>query len=116
MRYIELNPVRAGMVDHHVDYPWSSYRVNAQGGECAFITPHILYRRLGRSDGERQTAYRQLFRAHLSKADIDIIREATNKAWVLGNDKFRAKIENLSGRRSAPLPRGRPKLNEGGKN
>lgn len=113
MRYIELNPVRAGMVKHPGDYPWSSYPATAQGKEEALITPHSLYRRLGRSDAERQAAYRQLFRAQLGKADIDAIREATNKAWVLGNDRFRAKIEGLSGRRSAPLPRGRPRLEEG---
>ena len=113
MRYIELNPVRAGMVKHPGGYPWSSYPATAQGKEEALITPHSLYRRLGRSDAERQAAYRQLFRAQLGKADIDAIREATNKAWVLGNDRFRAKIEGLSGRRSAPLPRGRPRLEEG---
>ena len=113
MRYIELNPVRASMVDHPGDYPWSSYPANAQGKEQALITPHTLYRRLGRTDSERQVAYRQLFRAQLSKADIEAIREATNKAWVLGNDRFRDKIETLSGRRSAPLPRGRPRQEEG---
>lgn len=109
MRYIELNPVRAGMVEHPADYPWSSYRANAQGIPNGLLTPHSLYRRLGASDGERQAAYRQLFRVQLSKADIKAIRDATNKSWVLGNDRFKARIETLSGRRTAPLPRGRPR-------
>ena len=114
MRYIELNPVRAqGMVKHPADYPWSSYRANAQGEMQEMLTPHALYSRLGRTDRERQSAYRQLFRAHLSKGDIEAIREATNKAWVLGSDRFKAKIESLSGRRTAPLPRGRPRREEG---
>ncbi len=113
MRYIELNPVRAGMVDHPGEYPWSSYPANAQGKEDTLITPHSLYRRLGRTDNERQAAYRQLFRAQLSKSDIEAIREATNKAWALGNDRFKAKIETLTGRRTAPLPRGRPRQEEG---
>ena len=108
MRYIELNPVRAGMVGHPVNYPWSSFAANAQGETDALLTPHELHYRLGRSGGERQTQYRQLFRAQLSKADVEAIRDSTNKAWVLGNDRFRQRIEDLSGRRSAPLPKGRP--------
>ncbi|MFN2308665.1 MAG: transposase, partial [Gammaproteobacteria bacterium] len=97
MRYIELNPARAGMVDHPPDYPWSSYARNARGAAQPLVTPHSLYRRLGRTDSERQSAYRKLFRAHLSQSDIDAIRTATNRAWVLGNDRFNAKIEKLSG-------------------
>lgn len=109
MRYIELNPVRASMVDHPADYPWSSYGSNARGSAQPLVTAHDLYRRLGRTDSERQSAYRQLFRAHLSQSDINAIRSATNKAWVLGNDQFKAKIEKLTGRRCVPLPKGRPR-------
>ena len=108
MRYIELNPVRAGMVGHPADYPWSSYRVNAQGELDGLISPHELYRRLARSPQERLSAYRQLFRVQIAKDDLDAIRDSTHKGWALGNDRFRAKIERLSGRRAAPLPRGRP--------
>ena len=108
MRYVELNPVRAGMVAHPVNYSWSSFAANAQGETDALLTPHELYCRLGRSSGERQAQYRQLFRAQLPKADVEAIRDSTNKAWVLGNDRFRQRIEDLSGRRSAPLPKGRP--------
>ncbi len=109
MRYIELNPVRAVMVRHPLDYPWSSYAANARGEEDELITPHDLYRRLGRSRQTRQGAYRQLFRAALGNSELAAIRSATNTGWVLGNDRFRAKIERLSGRRAAPKPRGRPR-------
>lgn len=109
MRYIELNPVRAGMVNHPADYPWSSYQCNAQGGENLVVTPHLLYRRLDRDTKTRQSAYRQLFRAQIAKAEVDVIREATNKAWVLGNERFREKIEALSGRRASQQVRGRPR-------
>lgn len=108
MRYIELNPVRAGMVNHPGDYPWSSYQYNARGDETSLVTPHSLYRRLDRNIDTRRSAYRQLFRAQLAKADIEVIREATNKAWVLGNDRFRKKIEALTGRRASQKARGRP--------
>jgi putative transposase len=108
MRYIEMNPVRAAMVEHPADYPWSSYRTNAQGHPDPLVTPNELYRRLDRSDEQRQSAYRQLFRSQIPKGDLEAIRQSTHKAWVLGNDRFRAKIERLSGRRASPLPRGRP--------
>ena len=60
-RYIELNPVRAGMVPHPGEYPWSSYQVNAQGRMSELITPHPLYLDLGHNKQERQDAYRELF-------------------------------------------------------
>lgn len=109
MRYIELNPVRAGMVDHPGSYPWSSYSYNANGNENPLITPHTQYRRLDRNTDARRSSYRHLFRAQLAKNDVDAIREATNKAWVLGNDRFREKIELLSGRRASQQSRGRPR-------
>jgi len=114
MRYIELNPVRApSLVAHPADYPWSSYRGNALGAEDTLLAPHRLYRRLGRTPEERQSSYRRLFRGQPAKADIDAIREATNKAWAFGNDRFRAKIEALAGRRATPLPKGRPAKSAG---
>ena len=105
-RYIELNPVRAGMVGHPSQYRWSSYYHNAQGKEDNRITPHKLYQRLGRSQREQQQHYRQLFRQHLSERMLTEIREATNQAWVLGNDRFRARIEKLANRQSTPKQRG----------
>lgn len=109
MRYIELNPVRAHLVDHPANYPYSSYSANAQGKADALVTPHRVYRRLGETPAERQAAYRQLFKAHLSKTDLDAIRDTLHKGWALGSDRFRAKIEKLSGRRATPLPKGRPR-------
>lgn len=109
MRYIEMNPVRAAMVEHPGDYPWSSYGANAQGNFNALVAPHSLYGRLGFTDEERQSAYRELFRVQVSKADIEAIRDATNKSWALGDDRFGAQVEALSKRRATPLARGRPK-------
>ena len=112
MRYIELNPVRASMVEHPGDYPWSSYRANAQGEQSAIIKPHLQCRRLGPTPEARQKAYRQLFRVQIGKAELEAIRNATNKAWVLGEGRFCEKVEALSQRRAAPLPRGRPRRDE----
>lgn len=60
-RYIELNPVRAAMVETSEAYPWSSHRTNALGQPDPLLTPHPEYRRLGRTQAERQQAYQALF-------------------------------------------------------
>ncbi len=111
-RYIELNPVRANMVRHPSEYPWSSYHYNALGKEDPLISPQLLYKRLGRSPGERQKTYRQLFRTRLAESAIEEIREATNKSWVLGSDRFKAKIEKLTARQTAPKARGGDRKSE----
>jgi putative transposase len=105
-RYIELNPVRAGMVRRPGDYRWSSYQCNAHGVADALVTPHDLYRRLGASREVRCEAYRALFQDTPGEQVMASIREATNKAWVLGNDRFRLEIEDLLQRPAAPKDRG----------
>ena len=105
-RYIELNPVRAQMVDHPSEYPWSSYRVNAVGEYNPLIMSHYKYNELGRYKDERQEAYRALFNAHISELQLEEIRDATNKEWVLGSDYFKDKISEKLKRRVSPLVRG----------
>jgi len=84
-RYIELNPVRAGMVEYPGEYRWSSYRANAQGESCKILIPHSIYLLLGTTNTERQTAHRELFRYQLEPGVVDKIRKATNGNFVLGN-------------------------------
>jgi len=108
-RYIELNPVRATMVKAPGEYRWSSYQCNAMGKEDGLVALHDLYRRLGCSTEQRQSAYRALFQHAVADELLTTIRDATNKGWALGNDRFRVQIEALTSRRAAPLPRGRPK-------
>jgi putative transposase len=105
-RYIELNPVRANMVAHPSQYRWSSYRANALGHHDALLTPHGEYLALGNHAQERQEAYRALFDTHLDTVTLAEIRDATQKGWALGNDRFKDEIERLLQRRSRPLPRG----------
>ena len=109
-RYIELNPVRAAMVEDPAHYRWTSYRANGLGQPDARLTPHPLYRALGREDKDRQAAYRALFRAQLDRAAIDDIRLALNQSQPLGNERFYAKIEQMTGIRREAKPRGRPRV------
>jgi putative transposase len=105
-RYIELNPVRAGMVNHPADYGWSSYRCNAMGRLDPLVTTHSLYTRLGATPQQRQQAYCTLFQHHINEQTLESIRQATNRAWVLGNDRFKEEISKLLERQAAPKARG----------
>ena len=67
-RYIELNPVRAGMVEDPDDYSWSSYSCNALGIKTNLQYPHSLYLALGRTQKERLEKYRALFKAHIEES------------------------------------------------
>ena len=106
-RYIELNPVRAGMVVHPGDYVWSSYRAHALGTADALLRDHRLYRGLGRSPAERRGAYRALFGPPVDPAFLDELRAATNGGWALGDERFKRNLATALGRRAAPLPRER---------
>jgi putative transposase len=112
MRYIELNPVRAGMVPDPADYPWSSYRYNALGQADELVVPHPEYQRLGVYEESRQSAYHALFNQQLSEQCITDIRDATNKSWVLGNDHFKQRIQDQLGRRAEPKARGGDRKSE----
>jgi putative transposase len=105
-RYIELNPVRAAMVSHPADYPWSSYHHNANGMDDTLLQQHHEYQALGDTTAIRQQAYRKLFDAHIEQTSLEMIRKNTNKGWVLGNERFKGKIEHQLKRRVSPLPRG----------
>ncbi len=111
-KYIELNPVRAGMVDSPADYHWSSFRRHGVGQDIRLCTPHRVYLELGSTDKERVDNYRKLFVTELEKDMLSEIRQATNQGMALGNDRFKHEIERLSGRRVRPIKRGpKPKSN-----
>ena len=108
-RYIELNPVRAGIVAHPAEYRWSSYRANAQGEKNKLIKAHALYAALGKDGDQRRAAYRELFRYDLDPGVIDEFRRATNGNYALGSPRFQAQIEAAVGRRAVPGKSGRPR-------
>ena len=108
-RYIELNPVRSGMVDSPGEYVWSSYGCNAEGKSMVLCTPHDEYLALGHNDVSRQLAYKKLFLGHFDISKIDEVRETTNQGMALGNEKFQKEIEQLTNRRTKCLSPGRPR-------
>ena len=111
-RYIELNPVRAGMVEHASEYSWSSYQGNAMGKEIELITPHDAYTALGKTKEKRLKNYRTLFRGRMAEKTLKEIRDATHKGWVLGSERFIQQIEQTTGRTAKPRPRGGDRKSE----
>jgi putative transposase len=108
MRYIELNPVRAGMVTQPGEYRWSSYGANALRKEDKLLAPHDEYLALGSTATGRQEAYRNLFVNEEDDSAWNLIRAATQQGVIVGDSRFSEIIEKRLGRKVVPRPRGRP--------
>lgn len=109
-RYIELNPVRAGMAEDPGDYMWSSYPCHGLGKQRELCSPHEEYFRLAKDTVERQRIYRELFSSYVEGEMLDDIRKALNRGLVLGNDRFVEEVETLYKYRARPGERGRPRI------
>lgn len=107
-RYIEMNPVRAGMVQQPGEYVWSSFAANALGADNAELVPHPAYMALGATQSERQRCYLQQFSVELDEAVIGQIRLAASCSMPLGNSRFKAQIEAALQRSLGYTRRGRP--------
>jgi putative transposase len=113
MRYIELNPIRADMVNSPGHYRWSSYRYNAQGKEDPVVTEQPLYTRLGKTRAGRRDAYKALFKGHIEEDQLKAIRAAWQTGTPLGNEYFREKVERKLNTKVGQDRRGRPNANKG---
>lgn len=109
MRYIELNPVRAGMVEQPGDFRWSSFRYNGLGRPNRMIKEHEIYSALGPDSETRRQAYRELFRAQLDDEVLAEIREASQAGTLLSGERFRKEVEIAQQRRLTRASRGRPR-------
>ena len=95
LRYIELNPVRAGMVRDPGDYRWSSFRSHAFGVRASLWSPHDLYLDLGSNEKQRQQAWRELIKETLDIEVIAKVRHCANTGLVLGTETFREQVHRL---------------------
>lgn len=109
LRHIEMNPVRAGMVEQPADYCWSSDRAHAHGAFDTMLTPHAAYLALGTNPDERQQRCRMLFREQLGQQVLEGIRDATRGNFVLGTPKLAAEVAVALGRRASRGKAGRPR-------
>jgi putative transposase len=109
-RYIELNPVRAGMVGEPGSYAWSSHAANVGLRPDPMLEPHCEYLALA-NVASRQAAYRGLFKQFLDEGMVRAIREATNGGYPLASDAFiasRLAPLGLRTQRGKPGPRAQP--------
>ena len=108
-RYVELNPVRACLVDEPSAYPWSSCHHNAHGQECKIIVPHELYSRMGLDPVSRQAAHRALFEEVLGSAALTQLRKATHGNTALGSPECIGQFAQVEGRNLMSREIGRPR-------
>ncbi len=108
MRYIEVNPLRARMVNRPEHYPWSSYRCNAGLEHNSWLTRHEQYMRLAPTERERTQAWRALVSSAPGKDEWDVIRNHLRRNCVLGDRSFQECIAATLGRRVHIAPPGRP--------
>jgi putative transposase len=107
-RYIEFNPVRAGIVATPADYPWSSYGTHANGRPDDLLREHSCYLDLGKDNRTRQEAYRALFNDRLDSESLATIRAAVNSGLVLDGERFKDQIEAVLSRSVRAGKPGRP--------
>lgn len=112
-RYIELNPVRAGMVTHPEEYRWSSYCQRMTGSTEDWLDRDPCYLQLGRTENERRNFYGQFVEAAVPNGEWALIRGAVQRNQLTGNARFVDEIERITGRRVEHRGRGRPARGRG---
>lgn len=112
-RYIELNPVRAGLVEHPKDYRWSSYQRRALGVGDHLLDEDPLYAGLGSTEKEKQEKYRRWIDSQIDERYWEEIRQATQRGRLIGRETFQKQVEAMTGRRLVGEARGRPKKTTG---
>jgi putative transposase len=108
MVYLDLNPVRAGLVANALDYPWSSYSHYVGAHSDRLISPHALMWQLGNTPFARELAYRELVGAGVSRERQAALRQSTTSGWVLGEPEFVAQLQGRTQRRLSRAAPGRP--------
>ena len=109
MVYMDLNPVRAGMVVDPADYPWSSHQHYIGRRVDKLITPHPLYWELGNTPFARDEAYGALVRAGISESEKQALTDSALRGWALGTPDYVADLQRRTERRVVRAQAGRPR-------
>jgi putative transposase len=110
MAYIDLNPVRAGLVEEAGAYPWSSYAHFVGRRNDRLVTPHPLFWELGNTPFSREAAYAELVQSGVSKTQQQALTDSALRGWALGEKDFVADLQRRTARRLARTKVGRPSL------
>lgn len=108
MVYIDLNPVRAGMVGEPTEYPWSSHLHYVGRRFDKLVTPHPLYWELGNTPFARDAAYGELVQSGIGREQQQALTDATFRGWALGAPDYVADLQRRTQRRVARARAGRP--------
>ncbi len=108
MVYIDLNPVRAGLVAQARDYPWSSHGHYTGQRIDKLITPHSLVWALGNTPFAREAAYAELVQRGISPVQQTALTDSVLRGWALGESDFVADLQKRTKRRVAKSTAGRP--------
>ncbi len=108
MAYIDLNPVRAGMVAQARDYPWSSHGHYIGLRTDKLLTPHPLVWALGNTPFAREAAYAELVQAGISAGQQQALTDSALRGWALGEADFVKNLQKMTARRVSKGTAGRP--------
>ncbi|MCB2043215.1 MAG: transposase [Rhodoferax sp.] len=108
MVYLDLNPVRAGIVGRAQDYPWSSHAHYVGLRNDRLVTPHALVWELGNTPFARESRYGELVQAGISQDQYQALGQSVTSGWVLGDPRFVAGLQGRVQRRLTPSMPGRP--------
>lgn len=108
MVYIDLNPVRAGLVAQPQDFRWSSHNHYVGTHSDRLVTPHPLFWELGNTPFERESRYRDLVQAGVTDTQRNALAQSANSGWVVGDPRFVAQLQGATKRRLTPAAPGRP--------
>ena len=108
MAYIDLNPVRAGLVAQPQDYPWSSHRHYLGLRVDRLVKPHALFWALGNTPFAREAAYAEMVRAGITPMQQAALTDSALRGWALGEPDFVANLQKRTQRRVAKVSAGRP--------
>lgn len=108
MAYIDLNPVRAGLVTRPQDYVWSSHGHYIGQRVDKLITPHALVWALGNTPFAREAAYAELVQNGINSVQQAALTDSTLRGWALGDPDFVEKLQKTTSRRVTKALAGRP--------
>lgn len=113
MVYIDLNPVRAGLVADPAAFAWSSHRHYIGQRIDKLVSPHALIWNLGNTPFAREAAYRELVQSGLSAGQLDALTRSALTGWALGSETFLQSLQENTERRLRPGKPGRPSRRAG---
>ncbi len=108
LRYIEANPLRAGMVADPAEYLWSSFQYHGLGRDDPLLSGFPEWEELGRTEAERRRRWRGKVRVEQDESELEAVRASLRNGRPLGDSDWIDRMARRLGIELKPRPRGRP--------